>query len=135
MTLSHLLKQEIAKKLNINKDYIFIASWTADALEDDFNSARILIKPITKNAGLITDEIVEIEVYHKSFNDCEEVASKIHHHFCFFWNGLKVKPAENIIGIFEQAELQYLGLTDEYGHHFKFSLKVMYYPESEPEVF
>src|SRR6056297_438190 len=135
MTLSHILKEEIVNNLNINKDYIFIAKFTADGLEEEFNNARVLIKPITKNSKLITEEIVEIEVYHKVYNECEEVASKIHNHFCFFYNGLKVKPSENIIGIFEQAELQYLGLTDEYGHSFKFSLKVMYRPNSEVDVF
>ncbi|MGL4402783.1 MAG: hypothetical protein ACRCTS_03530 [Fusobacteriaceae bacterium] len=126
MSIANQIRDEIIEKLNIQADYVFVDTFTADSLEESFNELRVVIMPITEGSGLIKESIFEISVYHKTHNEAQKIAQDIFNHFTYFYNGNinNLGGNTNIKQITRQADLQNLGTTREKGSHYKFSLLI-----------
>src|SRR6056297_1781851 len=126
MTLANQIRNEIIEKLNIQASFVFVDTFTADSLEEEFNGLRVVIMPVTESGGLVKNSILEISVYHNTHNQAQEVAQAIFNHFIYFYNGNinNLNSNTNIKQITSQADLQNLGTTKEKGSHYKFSLLI-----------
>lgn len=130
MSIANLLRDKIIDKIGVQDEYVFVDSFTASSLEEEFNQLRVVITPITESSNLIKTAILEISIYHQTHNEAQQVAQAIYDYFTYYLNGnlIDLKNEENLIikRIDKQADLQNLGFTKEKGFHFKFSLLVEY---------